>query len=196
MKITVTLFLLGILSFRGLAQEMKQELVLDTLHGWRTELMKFPLDFAPEINIQGIEDIRFAPGWSKKEAIDFWTYKFAWMLDSELPFDSKQLEGTLYLYFNGLAKAVAKGKSFDINKITPPRVQLQAQNGDINSFVGSIDFWDTFFTQATIHLNLKVKKLYCSQRKKYLMVFEFSPQPFEHQEWINMAKIGTIDECH
>lgn len=194
MKITFIAILLAVVSFKGLAQERKQEFVLDTLHGWRTELMRFPLDFAPEINIHGVEDIRFAPGWSKKGASDFWTYKFAWLLDSDFSFDSKQLEGTLSLYFNGLTNAVAKGKSFDLNKITPTRVELQTQNSDINSLIGSIDFWDAFFTQTAIHLNLKVKKLYCSQIQKYIMVFEFSPQPFEHQVWVNMAKIGVI-EC-
>ncbi len=35
---------------------------LPTPEGWQTETIPFPLEFAPEIKYEGLEELRFAPG--------------------------------------------------------------------------------------------------------------------------------------
>ena len=44
--------------------------VLDTLKGWDVERFLIPISFAPSIPYKGIEDIRFAPGWAKKQPVN------------------------------------------------------------------------------------------------------------------------------
>src|SRR3954468_9210935 len=41
--------------------------------GWKTETIPFPLDFAPTIPLQGVEELRFAPGMFKPEAPGYWS---------------------------------------------------------------------------------------------------------------------------
>jgi len=195
MKALFTIILLTTLNLHGISQIKQNEFVLDTVKGWGTELMKFPLDFAPEIDFKGVEDIRFAPGWSKKGAEDFWTYKFVWMLESDPSINAVKLERVLSLYFNGLMNDVGKSKRMDLNEIATTKVSLHELWNNPVSFSGSADIWDVFFTQAAVHLNLKVIKRYCSQKQKYLLIFEFSPQPFKHQIWSAMDKIGLIEDC-
>ena len=35
---------------------------MPTPEGWRTETIPFPLEFAPELEYEGLEELRFAPG--------------------------------------------------------------------------------------------------------------------------------------
>ena len=44
----------------------KAPYVLDTVKGWGIERFSIPIGFAPSIPYTGVEDIRFTPGWAKK----------------------------------------------------------------------------------------------------------------------------------
>ena len=44
---------------------------IPTAKGWRTETIPPPLDFAPEVDFQGLEELRFAPGMFDAQAVDF-----------------------------------------------------------------------------------------------------------------------------
>ena len=39
-------------------------------------VIKFPFGFAPEINCEGYEDLRFAKDWRNPVGIEFFTYAF------------------------------------------------------------------------------------------------------------------------
>jgi len=42
--------------------------------GWRSEVIPFPLDFAPAIHHGGLEDLRFPPGMFDPRSPDYWSY--------------------------------------------------------------------------------------------------------------------------
>ena len=44
--------------------------VLATLKGWGVERFLIPISFAPSISYKGVEDIRFTPGWAKKQLMN------------------------------------------------------------------------------------------------------------------------------
>ena len=69
---------------------------LDTPKGWDVERFLIPIGFAPTISYKGVEDIRFTPGWAKKETDEYWSYAFLWYLDDTPKFDSKILEKNFY----------------------------------------------------------------------------------------------------
>ena len=63
---------------------------LPTPEGWRTETIPFPLEFAPELDYEGVEELRFAPGMFTEGAEDYWTYAFVWWLPSDVALGPEQ----------------------------------------------------------------------------------------------------------
>ena len=53
--------------------------------GWRGETIPFPLGFAPELAYQGVEELRFPPGFLDPGASHFWSYAFVWIVAPPLP---------------------------------------------------------------------------------------------------------------
>lgn len=74
--------------------------------GWRSEVIPFPLDFAPSLAHRGFEEIRFAPGMFDPAAPGYWSYAFVWRTDDEAVLDETALGNELTLYFRGLIAAV------------------------------------------------------------------------------------------
>src|SRR5882757_1447852 len=88
---------------------------LPTPEGWRTERMTFPLGFAKDLEYQGHEDLRFAPGMFKADAADYFSYAFVLWIDGKMSFEAKSLEQDLLKYYKGLCGSVAKGKKLDLD---------------------------------------------------------------------------------
>jgi hypothetical protein len=73
---------------------------------WRSELIPFPLEFAPGLPHRGVEEIRFPPGFFDPAAAGYWSYVFVWRLDAAAAFDEGVIAGELTTYFRGLIAAV------------------------------------------------------------------------------------------
>src|SRR5438067_9373082 len=73
---------------------------------WRTEVIPFPLDFAPAIAHRGVEELQFPPGFFDPNSPARWSYTFVWRLDDAAPLAPDALAGELTAYFEGLQKAV------------------------------------------------------------------------------------------
>jgi hypothetical protein len=80
MRRNILLFFALALAPEALAQKAPSKpdvpFVLPTPEGWRTETLHFPLEFAPQLPYQGLEELRFSPGMFKPGREDFWTYAF------------------------------------------------------------------------------------------------------------------------
>jgi hypothetical protein len=74
--------------------------------GWKSEVIPFPLGFAPAIAHTGVEELRFPPGFYKPESPGYWSYAFVWRTTDPAALDSAQLAAELTLYFKGLITAV------------------------------------------------------------------------------------------
>jgi hypothetical protein len=74
--------------------------------GWRSEIIAFPLDFAPSVSHHGLEELRFPPAVFDPQASTYWSYAFAWRLDDAAALDPSALAGELTAYFRGLMVAV------------------------------------------------------------------------------------------
>jgi hypothetical protein len=48
----------------------------DIPKGWGVERFPIPIEFAPQVNYKGVEDVRFAPGWGDKTSEQYWSYTF------------------------------------------------------------------------------------------------------------------------
>ncbi len=174
-------------------QEQEVEKILEAPDEWRAEQIPFPLSFAPSINFNGYEDIRFAPGWSQPDSPEFWTYKFVWQIDEDPQLSEERLADLLETYFDGLSRAVAPGSGLDRDTLQKP-VAVFIQDGD--GFRGRLRIYDAFKTKDWICLNARVQR--ANRGDKYLIAVEISPKPFDHEVWTELEKIrvkgsGNVD---
>ena len=79
--------------------------------GFRSETIPFPLDFAPTVTHQGVEELRFPPGFLDPAAAGYWAYTFAWRTTDAADLDAPALAAELTAYFRGLINAVDEAKA-------------------------------------------------------------------------------------
>ncbi len=156
---------------------------------WSKEIIKFPIGFAPSINYEGYEDVRFSPGWSDVNSQGFWSYMFAWHIKGNQAQTINSLEAHLKVYFDGLMNAVNKDKDLDVPKTTA--VFTKAEVNSNANFMGKVEMYDAFHTKAKMTLNVSVKNNYCKEKDISIIVFKLSPKPFEDALWktFDSAKI-------
>lgn len=149
---------------------------------WSKEIIQIPFWFAPEINFNGHEDIRFAKGWEKIDSTGFWTYVFAWEINLKTKPTTKFFEDNLKLYFDGLMKVVNEDTLLIIPKTKALFIRKE-QKKEITTFTGILEIYDAFTTKKMIKLNVTIESYYCKKTKKFIPLFRFSPKDFKHEAW-------------
>ncbi|SNR99777.1 hypothetical protein SAMN06265376_105171 [Dokdonia pacifica] len=161
---------------------------------WRSEVLEFPLIFAGDLDYQGEEHIRFAPGWGEKNSEDYFSYVFLWILEEDPNINASELERIMEIYFDGLMGTGAITNLNFFKKI--PETKSSIQQTANNTFEGSIEMYDEFFKKEIITLNAKIKSEYCPHQKKYLVWYYVSPQEKNHPIWNQLMNIHTSTKCH
>lgn len=162
--------------------------------GWRTETIPFPLEFAPELEYEGLEELRFAPGMFDADSEDFWTYAFVWWIPEETSIDPDSLASDLVAYFSGLGHVVAEDRGLDTSSASYS-VSLEDADDAEYDYIGSAETFDSFVTGEMISLNIRVKGITCPEQERLAVFFELSPQPFAHNVWTTLSKIGEEFRC-
>lgn len=188
MKNILVIIALFAISFVGFAQEKEEVNLLISDASWGKEIIQMPIHFAPEIPYAGIEELRFSPDWSKQDKDGYWTYTFVWDVDLDKKLTATDIETDLQYYFDGLMAGVNKDKG----KILPKTIAfvLQKENtSNTNEFVGKLQIYNSFHTRDIMILYCTVKQYYCKEKKKSIVLFRFSPKPFEHAIWNELNNI-------
>lgn len=177
------------------AQEQERPDIIQLDSTWGKELFTFPLGFAQDIKYQGFEEARFPKGWNKIESPYFWTYTFAWKLDTDTFLTAHDLEVNMQYYFDGVM-------SLDIERKTHPDIQdsaavfLEKESSEMSSkLIGKIRTWDHFTSKKPLTLNVQVDQIYCSEQQKVIVHFRFSPKPFEDELWQSFGAITLKDDA-
>ena len=144
--------------------------------GWGHETIPFPLDFAPELKHQGVEELRFMPGFFDPASPNRWSYAFAWQLEDSVPVDADALAQAFTTYFKGLCGSVASGKPF---KLDPARYACHLRAIAPARYEGEADLYDCFRTGGPITLRLKLRRSTDGHR---LLVLA-SPHAFTEAPW-------------
>ena len=166
----------------ALGQEEKALGVLESDTTWLKEIIKFPINFAPEINYtEGYEDLRFAKKWRSAVHEDFWCYMFAWHIKSKKKQTVETLENDIKSYYDGLMGAVNKKKDFKVPETTV--LFIKTDGNKETDFIGKLYVYDSFTTEAMMTLNVQVKAYYCDQTESSTILFKLSPQGFNHEIW-------------
>ena len=157
--------------------------------GFREETLAFPLDFAPRIPHQGVELLRFAPGFFEPAAPGYWSYAFAWVLEDRAPLTYASLQNELRMYFAGLCDAVG-GKKFHLD---PARYRVQLDGDAATGMTGTADLYDAFKTGKPLSLHLAVHILPCGGRR--VVLFTATPQPHDHAMAVQLTSVAAALRC-
>lgn len=137
--------------------------------GWRTEVIKFPLDFAPTLAHRGEEVLRFPPGFFDPASGDHWSYAFVWRTEDPAQLDAAALGAELTAYFRGLIAAVDKQQRIQARD----QIIARAIPDGAGRFRLSAHVFDAFRTAAPLDLTGWAERRPC--RAGALWVFVLAP---------------------
>ncbi|MBK7668390.1 MAG: hypothetical protein IPJ32_14260 [Sphingobacteriaceae bacterium] len=187
-------FIISLFTLTAVGQTNDVQYDLPSPAGWGTEKIPFPISFAPSIEYKGMEEIRFTPGWARKDSADYWSYVFLWYLDGKQKIDAKTLEGHLKVYYEGLASAT---KSVPREKLIPVVVKNKVEKTFSTyeaCFEGTVYMLD-YMSQKPMTLNYKIRLTTCPGEEKTFVFFRLSPQPYAHQVWKGLDKVCNDFKC-
>jgi hypothetical protein len=170
---------------------------LDVPKGWDVERFLIPIGFAPTIAYKGVEDIRFTPGWAKKETAEYWSYAFLWYLDDTPMFDSKIIERNLIAYYTGLFNINTDKSKIDTTKLITVSAfitQIYSDKGDSKTFQGTVNMND-YMTKKPITINLLIHIKLCEGQKKTFVFYEVSPKPYTDNVWSSLHQLWINFKC-
>lgn len=160
--------------------------------GWNHETIPFPLGFAPELSYRGVEELRFAPGWSKPDQPGYWSYDIVWWLTEKPVFDAATLEGALTTYFRGLSEAVG-GEKYTIDK-SLFHAELAA-DGASRRLTGRIGSMDAFATGLPITLYAVLELRECAKAGRHAVTLMLSPRPRTDPIWRDLESTAGGFVC-
>jgi len=164
---------------------------------WTTETFSIPIEFAPSIPYVGIEEVRFAPGWGNATSEDYWTYSYLWYLDGKEELNAETIQGNLEAYYTGLVGRNIERRKIPKEKLFPVKATIEVtktQEGDLNTYKGSVDMLD-YMAQQPIKLNCLVHVKECPGKDNTYVFYEISPQEETHPIWNTLNQIWKEFQC-
>lgn len=159
--------------------------------GWKTETIPFPLDFAPDLKHDGVEELRFAPNFFKPEAPGYWSYAFVWWLKDRNHLDAQALSDELGRYFKGLSMAVG-AKKF---KFDPERFKAEIGETAKGTFQGKAELYDAFTTGKPLTLTVEGRSIACPAQEREAVLFLLSPKQAGDSIWKELHARADSFRC-
>ena len=128
------------------------ELLPETPESWTYERIELPLPFAPDLEYEGFEELRFAPGMFDPKSASHFSYAFAIRFEEDLRADARFIDDFLTSYYRGLCEAVAPGNGLDLDlKAISTEVSF-----DGRVFLATIRMFDAFAAGDPLTLRVEV----------------------------------------
>lgn len=128
---------------------------------WRGETINLPPAFAPDMNLTGVEEIRFAPGMFQAGSDSFFSYVLVFALPEQKTLDGETLNRELLVYYRGLAAAVASARNVevDVDKFSLELKKTdQDDDGDAPpEWTGTLEWVEPFVTQQPQTLRFDIQ---------------------------------------
>jgi len=160
--------------------------------GWQTEVFALPPDFAKQISLKGVEDLRFFAGWGDPNSEEHWSYAFLWSLDGKPDIEARLLQDNLKILYTGLIGRNIVPRKIPKEKIFPVEVNIQAVKtvaGDIKTFAGTVHMLD-YINQMPMILNLRIHVKDCPDQIHSTILFEVSPKQADHPNWLLLDQLN------
>jgi len=164
---------------------------------WSTEVIAFPIDFAPSIDFKGIEDLRFAPGWGNSKTEEYWSYAYLWWVEGKPVVNENNLKANLQSYYDGLIGRNVLSRKISARKVIPTRATItkeRTSEDDVKTFKGTVMMFD-YMAEQPITLKCIIHQKKCWQPNRRVLLVEVSPQPFNHAVWKSLEYLNTSFRC-
>lgn len=168
--------------------------------GWRSEHVIFPLSFAPDMNISGFEELRFAPGMFNPKAQDYFTYAFFFWINEKTQIKTEEIDELLLKYYKGLCQAVAEKRnlSLDVSKIKISTEEKKIKGKEnIRRFTSIVYWYDPFVTGKKLTLHMEIDFFLTPNKKDAILFACVTPEkPSDKNKlWKIMHKIRDNFKC-
>jgi len=172
------------------AQEHKPELLKQPAN-WEFERFNLPPGFAPGITYKGAEELRFAPGMFHKDSANYFTYVFVAQLDDVSAISQTDIRDYLLKYYKGLCQVTAKDRKLviDTNQVTVAIEKQQNAPGKETIYNALANIFGVFADGAPVKLNIEIKALINTARKRGYLLFIASPRERTDAIWQTLYRI-------
>ncbi len=163
--------------------------------GWRIERATFPPPFAPNVQLKGIEEMRFPPGWGVAGSDEYFSVSFLLWLDGGQTINEFVLEEMFRRYFDGLISNNVPKNARD--KIILTKVQIKKIKpgpDDLETYGGTIDILD-YMALKPLRQNVLVHIKSCTDKLHVPVFFEISPKPFDDPLWTKLKSLKQQFSC-
>jgi hypothetical protein len=170
---------------------------LDLPNGWNMERFSLPAEFAVQMNLKGVEELRFPPGWGDSTSAQYWSYAYLWWLDGTTEINAVILQKNLQALYTGLVGRNIISRQIALSRQAPTSVtinKIKTAAGDAQTFQGQTHMLD-YMTQKPIVLNLLIHEKNCSTKNHTAVFVEVSPMPRMHAIWNDLEKLFASFQC-
>jgi hypothetical protein len=165
---------------------------------WTKEFIFFPLDFAPSVNFDGFEELRFAPFWGDSTSYQKWAYTILWWINDSVTFNENSLKDTLEAYYSGLTWRRIIADKQDSSLFKPASVLMQKTatlKGDLETYYATAFIYDAQVTRLPGELYFKIHVKDCGDRTKTIVLLEVAENSFSAPIWKELGKINEDFRC-
>jgi len=151
--------------------------------GWQGERLEFPLDFAPELEFRGVEELAFAPGMFRKDSDSYFSYALAIEVEGDVAIDAPFLEHFLATYYRGLCRAVGESRKLALDLAA---VSATVEGGG-DHFRATVKAFDPFTDGGPLELALELRTWPRATTTQLFGVA--SPLPRDAAIWTELAAL-------
>lgn len=172
------------------AAAQPKPILLTSPANWRLEQFRLPPEFAPGVTYHGVEELRFAPGWGKLGAPDYFTLVFGIRFDDTKSVSQTDIKNYLLTYFRELNAKTAKDRNLgplDTSAITVS-IEKKQSTGQARQYNVSLHMFGVFTDGAPITLNMEIKEMTDPPHQKVYLLMIASPQPKTNPVWEDLFK--------
>lgn len=164
------------ITIKTISQEKKEFTILNNSKKWNREIIKFPIDWVPEIDLVGFEELLFSPKWKDSKSDQFWSLVMTWKSEATSKLSKKKITFYFKSYFEGLMKPNHWAKEFPSPKVT-------FRKSSKNKLKGKMTFFDGFHTGKVITVNMEVTQHFSKKKNTTIIIFRISPKKRNHKIW-------------
>jgi len=162
--------------------------------GWTTERFALPPGFAEKFSFNGVEDLRFHPGWADPASDGYWAYAYLWWIPAAgVAVTDSVLQQNFRAYYDGLIGINIESRHIPAGKLFPTVAGVKTVatlQGDRATFTGTINMLDYMAQRPMVlHCMIHIKDAGDPGRRAVLV--EVSPKPFQHPVWQGLHSIAN-----
>ena len=190
MKKSLVSLIMVFLTIAARSQDHKPTLLPEPAT-WEFERFQLPPTFAPGIPYKGVEELRFAPGFYKKDTATYFAYAFVAQLDDVTAISQDDVKDYLLKYYTGLCSIVAKDRKLVIDTTQISAAVEKKKDSPANEIIynASVNMFGVFTDGAALKLNLEVKVLINAATRKTYLVILASPRGKTDAAWKKLYEI-------